>query len=55
MEILITLALISIAFYFLYKSIRNKAKGKCDCSSCSSHCPYYDNKLKEEQKKNHKE
>ncbi|WP_102401028.1 FeoB-associated Cys-rich membrane protein [Haloimpatiens massiliensis] len=44
MEILITLLLVSIAFYFLYKTIRNKAKGKCDCSSCSSHCPYYENK-----------
>lgn len=55
MEILITLILVSAAFYFLYKNIRNKAKGKCDCSSCSSHCPYYKNKHKEQTEKEHKE
>jgi len=38
-EILITTALIGTAGYILYKKIKEKAAGKCDCSSCSSHCP----------------
>ncbi|WP_392486337.1 FeoB-associated Cys-rich membrane protein [Haloimpatiens sp. FM7315] len=41
MEIIITLIIILAASYFLYKNIKNKASGKCDCSSCSSHCPNY--------------
>jgi len=40
-EILITAALIGTAGYILYKKIKDKAAGKCDCSSCSSHCPMY--------------
>lgn len=42
-EIIITLAIIFVAALLLINSIRKKAAGKCDCSSCSSHCPNYKN------------
>jgi len=44
MEIIITLAIVTSAIYLLYIHIKRKAEGKCDCGSCTSKCPKYDNK-----------
>ncbi|KAJ53522.1 ferrous iron transport protein B [Clostridium tetanomorphum] len=41
LQIGITSAIVVFAVYILYKNIKNKANGKCDCGSCSSHCPSY--------------
>ncbi|MFB0918498.1 MAG: FeoB-associated Cys-rich membrane protein [Clostridiaceae bacterium] len=38
MEIIITAAIVVAAAYLLFKSVRGKAKGDCDCSSCSANC-----------------
>ncbi|VYT82574.1 FeoB-associated Cys-rich membrane protein [Clostridium tertium] len=47
MEILITLGIVALASYIIYRSVRKSSKGGCTCSSCSSHCPMYkDEKLK---------
>lgn len=40
-EILISGIIILAAVYILYRSVKRKAQGKCDCGSCSSHCPNY--------------
>jgi ferrous iron transport protein B len=45
-EIIATVLIFSLAAFILYRSIKNKADGKCDCSSCSSHCPNYKEKTK---------
>ena len=37
-EIIATLVIFSLAAFILYKNIKNKADGKCDCSSCDRHC-----------------
>lgn len=42
-EISITTTIIIAAGILLFRSIRKKAKGECDCGCCSNHCPkYYD-------------
>lgn len=47
MEILITLGIIALALYIIYKSVRKSSKGGCNCNSCSSNCPMHkDEKLK---------
>jgi len=43
-EILVTALIVVIAARILYKSIKKKAAGQCECGSCSSHCPKYDKK-----------
>ncbi|MDV3428566.1 MAG: FeoB-associated Cys-rich membrane protein [Bacillota bacterium] len=43
-ELIITVLIILLSVYIIYKNIRNKSKGKCSCGSCSSHCPYYKEK-----------
>ncbi|MCX7885219.1 MAG: FeoB-associated Cys-rich membrane protein [Caloramator sp.] len=43
-EIIITLLITSAALIFLYRNIKKKVSGKCDCSSCSSHCSKYNMK-----------
>lgn len=40
-EILIAIILAASAAYILYKNIKKKASGNCDCGSCSSHCAHY--------------
>lgn len=40
-EILVTAVIIVIAFRILYKSIKRKASGQCECGSCSTPCPKY--------------
>jgi ferrous iron transport protein B len=40
-EILVASILAVSATYMLYKNIKKKASGGCDCGSCSSHCSRY--------------
>ncbi|MCY6370918.1 FeoB-associated Cys-rich membrane protein [Clostridium ganghwense] len=44
MEMFITILLIALAIFILVKSAKKKISGGCDCGSCSSHCPMYDEK-----------
>lgn len=37
-EIVITLLIVATAAYIIYKNIKNKTQGKCDCTSCSHNC-----------------
>lgn len=39
MEILITLGIIALAGFIIYKNIKTSSKGKCNCGSCSKNCP----------------
>lgn len=41
MEIVITLGILALASYMIFKSVRKTSKGGCNCNSCSSHCPMY--------------
>jgi len=43
-EIIVTLIIFSLAALVFYNNIKKKASGKCDCGSCSSHCPNYKKK-----------
>ncbi|MBK1813680.1 FeoB-associated Cys-rich membrane protein [Clostridium sp. YIM B02505] len=49
MEILITLIIVALAGFILFKNVKSSAKGECNCSSNSScsatHCPKYDSKI----------
>lgn len=40
-EIVIAALIGGCAIYIFYKNLKKKAQGKCDCGSCSSHCPNY--------------
>jgi len=44
LEILVTVMIFAAAGFIMYKNIKKKASGKCDCGSCSSHCPNYKKK-----------
>jgi heterodisulfide reductase subunit C len=39
MEILITLIIVALAAYIIFKTVRKSSKGSCSCGSCSSSCP----------------
>lgn len=41
MEILVTIIIIAVAAYIIYKNFKKSSKGQCNCGSCSSHCPKY--------------
>lgn len=41
MEILITVIIVGAAGLILYKNIKSKKTGGCNCGSCSSHCSLY--------------
>lgn len=41
LQIILTSVIVLSAVYILYKNIKNKSQGKCDCGSCSAHCPNY--------------
>ncbi|EET86012.1 conserved hypothetical protein [Clostridium carboxidivorans P7] len=43
-EILVTVVLVAFAARILYKNIKKKSSGGCDCGSCSSHCAHYNKK-----------
>ncbi|GKU25393.1 FeoB-associated Cys-rich membrane protein [Clostridium folliculivorans] len=49
MEILITLIIVALAGFILFKNVKSSAKGECNCSSNSScsatHCPKYESKI----------
>ncbi len=38
-EIIVTSAIVITAAGLLYRSVKKKANGECDCGSCSTHCP----------------
>ncbi|WP_206427361.1 FeoB-associated Cys-rich membrane protein [Clostridium rectalis] len=38
LQVIITTIIVIAAIYILYNNIKRKISGKCDCSSCSSHC-----------------
>lgn len=40
-EIIVTVLIVFAAGFMLYRSIKKKASGECECGSCSSHCPKY--------------
>jgi ferrous iron transport protein B len=40
-EIIITLLIVATAAHIIYKNIKNKVQGKCECTSCSHHCQNY--------------
>lgn len=45
MEILITVLIAAFAVFILVRSAKKKIKGDgCECGSCSSHCPMYEEK-----------
>ena len=46
MEILITLVIVALAGYIIFKSIRKSSKGGCSCGSCSDSCPISKSKAK---------
>jgi len=44
MEIVITVGIVALAAYIFYRSTSKRTKGECECGSCSSHCPMYEEK-----------
>lgn len=44
MEIIITALIAGAAIFILWRSAKRKAKGECECGSCSEHCPMYEKK-----------
>ncbi|MCY6355057.1 FeoB-associated Cys-rich membrane protein [Clostridium sp. ZS2-4] len=40
-EIFITILIVALSAFILIRSAKKKISGKCDCGSCSSHCPMY--------------
>ena len=40
-QIIVTGVIALSAVYILYKSMKKKSTGGCDCGSCSAHCPSY--------------
>ena len=39
MEILVTVGIVALAIFIIYKNIKTSSKGKCNCSGCSKDCP----------------
>lgn len=50
MEIMIALAIAAFAVFIIVKNIKKSSKGECNCGTCSSSCPKYD-ELKLDNKK----
>lgn len=46
LEKIIAGIIVIVAIYFLYKNFKKKSSGQCNCGSCSSHCPLYEDKKK---------
>ena len=42
MELVITTGIIALAVFIFYRSAKKKTTGDCDCGSCTSHCPLYE-------------
>lgn len=39
LELLITTFIVLLSVYIIYKNLKKKSSGKCDCGSCSAKCP----------------
>ncbi|PRR81313.1 FeoB-associated Cys-rich membrane protein [Clostridium vincentii] len=39
MEIVITITILLVAIYIIYKNIKKSSDGECNCGSCSKDCP----------------
>lgn len=50
MEIIITLLIVLLSIFIIFKNILKSSKGDCNCSSCSSQCPKYKEKEDDELK-----
>ena len=50
-ELIVTAIIFLGAGLILYKNLKNKSSGKCDCGSCSTHCVNYKEEHKESPKK----
>ncbi|HCJ56820.1 MAG TPA: FeoB-associated Cys-rich membrane protein [Clostridiaceae bacterium] len=44
MEIVIAVSIVAAAVFIFYRSAKKKTSGNCDCGSCTSHCPLYEDK-----------
>ncbi|MFA7572953.1 MAG: FeoB-associated Cys-rich membrane protein [Lutispora sp.] len=42
MEVIITIGIVLLAVFIFYRSAKKKTTGDCDCGSCTSHCPLYE-------------
>ncbi|MGB4588098.1 MAG: FeoB-associated Cys-rich membrane protein [Clostridiaceae bacterium] len=42
MEIFITLAILGLSLYIVVNKIKKASKGDCNCGSCDTSCPVYD-------------
>ncbi|MHC6179830.1 FeoB-associated Cys-rich membrane protein [Clostridium sp. JNZ X4-2] len=45
LEIAVTAVIVLAAGYILYRNLKGKSKGKCDCCS-TTNCPYHNTKKK---------
>ncbi|SFU56818.1 Virus attachment protein p12 family protein [Clostridium sp. DSM 8431] len=39
MEIIITIAIVLLAVFIIFKNIKKSSKGECNCGHCSKSCP----------------
>lgn len=39
MEVIITVGIVLVAAFIIFKNIKTSAKGKCNCGHCSKSCP----------------
>lgn len=46
-EIFITILIVALSAFILVGNAKKKISGKCDCSSCSSHCSMYEEQNEE--------
>lgn len=51
LEILITILIVILATFLLFKNLKKKSKG-CNCGSCTSKCPNFVNTIKKDDDKN---
>jgi len=47
LEILITILIVVLATFLLFKNLKKKSKG-CNCGSCTSKCPNFVNTIKKD-------
>lgn len=48
LEILITILIVILAAFLLFKNLKKKSKG-CNCGSCTSKCPNFANTIKKDE------
>jgi hypothetical protein len=41
-EIVIAVGIAAAAGFIFYRNVRKRAKGQCECGSCSKACPLYE-------------